>query len=71
MALFVAFFDTNLSFDTQQQNLQRTLEDQLTRFKQPNHYLPWPEMGDQQALKVPKQVFQTLLKNKGLISQSV
>jgi len=71
VALFVAFFDTNLSFDTQQQNLKRTLEDQLTRFKQPNHYLPWPEMGDQQALKVPKQVFQTLLKNKGLISQSV
>jgi len=67
VALFVAFFDTALNFETQQQRLQETLASQLTRFKQPDHYFPWPEMGDHQALKIPKQIFQTLLKNKGLI----
>jgi len=67
VALFVAFFDTDLNFEIQQQRLQETLASQLTRFKQPDHYFPWPEMGDHQALKIPKQIFQTLLKNKGLI----
>jgi len=67
IAVFVAFFDTDLSFETQQQSLQQAVANQLTRFKQPDHYFPWPETGNSQVVKIPRHIFQETLKNKGLI----
>ena len=55
------------SFEQQKNKLQQTLQNQLSSFKQPNHYLPWPAMDNNQALKVPKHIFQHILKDKGLI----
>ena len=67
VALFVEFFhaDTAL-FATQTEQLQAYLASRLTRFKQPDHYLAWPEIAlNNKALKIPKAVFQSALAAAG------
>ena len=68
VALFISFYEQQgITFAQQKNKLQQTFQNQLSTFKQPNHFLPWPSINNNQALKVPKQVFRTILKNKKLI----
>lgn len=68
IALFVAFDDQGEgTFDMKVKQLKQYLTLKLTRFKQPDVYLAWPKPTNNQALKVPKQRFQSILKEKGLI----
>ncbi|TEW53894.1 2-succinylbenzoate-CoA ligase [Psychromonas sp. RZ22] len=67
MVLFVAFNNPeNKEFEKQIQQLKSHLEKNLTRFKRPEHYFPWPLLTEAQTLKIPKQAFQTILKEQGL-----
>lgn len=68
MVLFVSF-NNGLStcFTDQTKQLQQYLAKQLTRFKQPDHYLAWPQpIANNQALKTPQQAFLNILKDQGL-----
>jgi len=68
MVLFVSF-NNGLStcFTDQTKQLQQYLAKQLTRFKQPDHYLAWPQpIANNQALKTPQQAFLSILKDQGL-----
>jgi O-succinylbenzoic acid--CoA ligase len=68
VALFVSFFDKKeLTFEQHTKQLHQYLKTQLTSFKLPNHYLPWPTLTTNQVLKIPKQIFQDRLKEQGLI----
>ena len=68
VALFVEFeAQKHLTFEQQSKQLQHYLQKKLTTFKQPDYYLPWPQSNSNQALKIPKAIFETILKNKGLI----
>lgn len=66
IALFVLFSDST-QFDLDCQQLKHYLGQQLIGFKQPDHYLAWPlKLANNQALKVPKQVFIDSLSKQGL-----
>jgi len=66
IALFVLFSDST-QFDLDCQQLKHYLGQQLIGFKQPDHYLAWPlQLANNQALKVPKQVFIDSLSKQGL-----
>lgn len=67
--LFVLFAQhQNTHFIEQTKQLQQYLSIQLTRFKQPDRYLAWPQQAtDNQALKIPQQTFLRILKKQGLI----
>ncbi|MDA7745957.1 AMP-binding protein [Psychromonas sp.] len=66
IVLFIAFYNENIAFDIQAQQLREYLKTQLTGFKQPLHYLTWPTFPDNnQALKVTKQTFQNIIKKRG------
>lgn len=69
VALFVEFYCTEDSlFVLQTEQLQAYLVSQLTRFKQPDHYLPWPiQSENNQALKISKSVFTRALVAAGLL----
>jgi len=68
IALFIAFFDQEIDhFEQQSQTIKKYLTRYLTRFKQPDVYLVWPEITNQQSLKVPKEAFITQLKKQNLI----
>lgn len=67
IAIFIAFtnFDKN-NFQQQCEQLKQRLSNQLTRYKQPTHYLIWPNTENKLSLKVPRQQFIDSLKQKGL-----
>jgi len=66
IALFVLFSDST-QFDLDCQQLKHYLGQQLIGYKQPDHYLAWPlQLANNQALKVPKQVFTDSLSKQGL-----
>lgn len=69
VALFVAFYEDEKSdVEQQTEQLKHHLNLTLTRFKQPDIYLAWPtQSANNQALKIPKQVFQAILKQRDLI----
>lgn len=68
VVLFVDFFNLeHHSFKVQTQQLSVYLKSQLTRFKQPDHYLPWPK---DTALKPSKKAFQAALRVQGLLPSS-
>ena len=68
IAIFIEFVENEITrFEQQVQILKAYLATQLTRFKQPNVYLAWPQITNQQSLKVPKEAFMAQLKEQKLI----
>lgn len=69
VALFAQFSQSSqLNFKQQSQQLAAFLKTQLSRFKQPDKFLPWPKLlNNNQTLKVPQKVFLQHLKAKNLI----
>jgi O-succinylbenzoic acid--CoA ligase len=64
---FVAFsISSTMTFQQQCTALQRYLLTQLTRFKRPDRYFQWPKV-DASQLKIPKQVFLSVLEKQGLL----
>lgn len=68
-ALFVELAEpTKASFDKQVNQLDLFLRSQLSSYKVPKIYLPWPTpQANNQALKVPKQLFLDTLKDLKLL----
>jgi O-succinylbenzoic acid--CoA ligase len=66
----VAFvdFDTPSTTHFQQQCsvLENYLSTQLTRFKRPDRYFQWPKT-DKNQIKIPKQIFLSVLAEQGLL----
>ena len=68
IAIFIEFVENKRThFEQKIQMLKEYLTTQLTRFKQPDVYLAWPEITNQQSLKVPKAAFMAQLKKQKLI----
>ncbi|WP_025562538.1 AMP-binding protein [Psychromonas sp. SP041] len=68
IAIFIEFVENEITrFEQQAQILKAYLATQLTRFKQPDVYLAWPQITNQQSLKVPKEAFMAQLKQQKLI----
>ncbi|WP_409440197.1 AMP-binding protein [Psychromonas sp. GE-S-Ul-11] len=69
LALFVAFTEIDSTYFRQYcKQLEHYLSQQLTSFKLPLHYLPWPTLKGANTLKVTQQHFKDSLLKRGLIA---